>query len=250
MRFRRLIGPLLLLVVWWVVTHLDLVDPDALPPPLAVLEAGSDLVSSGDLGRALWASVQRVVLGLAFGVSGGMLLAVIAGWSRVGESLLDSTMQVIKAIPSIALAPLLVVWMGIDESPKIALIALSTSMPVYMNVYGAIRNLDMQLIETGRMLGLRRTEIVRHVVVPSTVPAFLVGLRVSMANAWIALIFAEQINASNGLGKLMNDARTWLRIDIMMLVLVLYAILGLMSYSFVRFLERRLLSWRRGFVGT
>jgi sulfonate transport system permease protein len=190
-----------------------------------------------------------VLLGLLVGVSAGVAIAVVAGWSRIGESLLDSTMQVIKAVPSVALAPFFIVWLGIDEAPKIMLIALSTSMPIYMNMYGAIRNLDMQLIETGRMLGLRRTEIIRHIVVPSTIPAFLVGLRVSMANAWIALIFAEQINANNGLGRLMSDARAWLRLDVMMLVLVIYAILGLTSYSFVLFLERRLLAWRRGFAG-
>lgn len=215
-----------------------------------MIDAGVRLAESGELSRALVSSLQRVVLGLGFGVAGGMVIAVLAGWSRIGESLLDSTMQVIKAVPSVALAPLFVVWLGIDEAPKVLLIALSTSMPIYMNTYGAIRNLDVRLVETGRLLGLRQREIVRHVVVPSTVPAFLVGLRVSMANAWIALIFAEQINAENGLGKLMSDARTWLRLDIMMLLLVIYAVLGLSSYSFVRFLERRLLQWRRGFAGT
>lgn len=250
MRIRHLTGPSLLLIAWWVVTALGWVGSDTLPSPASVIDAGVRLAESGELSRALVSSLQRVVLGLGFGVAGGMVIAVLAGWSRIGESLLDSTMQVIKAVPSVALAPLFVVWLGIDEAPKVLLIALSTSMPIYMNTYGAIRNLDVRLVETGRLLGLRQREIVRHVVVPSTVPAFLVGLRVSMANAWIALIFAEQINAENGLGKLMSDARTWLRLDIMMLLLVIYAVLGLSSYSFVRFLERRLLQWRRGFAGT
>ncbi len=250
MRIRHLTGPSLLLIAWWVVTALGWVGSDTLPSPASVIDAGVRLAESGELSRALVSSLQRVVLGLGFGVAGGMVIAVLAGWSRIGESLLDSTMQVIKAVPSVALAPLFVVWLGIDEAPKVLLIALSTSMPIYMNTYGAIRNLDVRLVETGRLLGLRQREIVRHVVVPSTVPAFLVGLRVSMANAWIALIFAEQINANNGLGRLMSDARTWLRLDIMMLLLVIYAVLGLSSYSFVRFLERRLLQWRRGFAGT
>lgn len=250
MRLDRLAGPLLLVGMWWIVSAFELVRATVLPSPSAVGEAAIHLLQSGELGSAMWASLRRVLLGLGFGVGAGMTIAVIAGWSRMGESLLDSTMQVIKAVPSVALAPLFVVWLGIDETPKVTLIALSTSMPIYMNVYGAIRNLDMRLIETGRVLGLRSHEIVRHIVVPSTIPPFLVGLRVSLANAWIALIFAEQINARNGLGKLMADARTWLRTDIMMLVLVIYAVLGLCSYSFVRFLERRLLQWRRGFVGT
>jgi sulfonate transport system permease protein len=238
-----------LVLIWVSLTQSTLVDSSTLPSPSTVVEAGLRLWRSGELVSALWASVQRVLLGLLVGVSAGVAIAVVAGWSRIGESLLDSTMQVIKAVPSVALAPFFIVWLGIDEAPKIMLIALSTSMPIYMNMYGAIRNLDMHLIETGRMLGLRRTEIIRHIVVPSTIPAFLVGLRVSMANAWIALIFAEQINANNGLGRLMSDARAWLRLDVMMLVLVIYAILGLTSYSFVLFLERRLLAWRRGFAG-
>lgn len=249
MRLSRLAGPILLFGMWWVITAIGLIDTDVLPSPAEVIRAGMDLFRSGELARAMVASFRRVVIGLALGVSAGMLVAVLAGWSRIGESLLDSTMQVIKAVPSVALAPLLVVWLGIDEMPKVVLIALSTSMPIYMNTYGAIRNLDVRLVETGKILGLEQGEIIRHVLFPSTVPAFLVGLRVSMANAWIALIFAEQINAKNGLGKLMSEARAWLRTDIMMLVLVIYAILGLLSYSFVRLLERRLLAWRRGFPG-
>ncbi len=249
MRFARLLGPLALVVVWWLVTALNLVDTALLPSPPQVAQAAKGLFQSGELVPATLTSLRRIIIGSVLGISSGVVIAVLAGWSRIGESLLDSTMQVVKAVPSVALAPFLIVWLGIDEAPKIVLIALSTSMPIYMNVYGAIRNVDMRTIETGRMLGLREREIIRHIVVPSTIPAFLVGLRVSLTNAWIALIFAEQVNARRGLGKIMNDARTWLRVDIMMLVLVIYAILGLLSYSFVRFLERRLLAWRRGFIG-
>ncbi len=249
MRIFRLAGPVVLLVLWVVSTEFGLLDRSTLPPLSEVIDAGLRLMRSGELGESLLVSIRRVVVGLILGISVGMLVAILAGWSRVGESLLDSTMQVIKAVPSVALAPFLIVWLGIDEAPKVVVIALSTSMPIYMNVYGAIRNLDVSLIETGRTLGLRQREIVRHIVAPSTVPSFLVGLRVSMANAWIALIFAEQINASSGLGKLMADARGWLRTDVMMLVLVIYALLGLLSYSVVRFLERHLLAWRRGFTG-
>jgi sulfonate transport system permease protein len=178
-----------------------------------------------------------------------VLIALVAGLSRLGEDLFDSTMQVIKAIPNISLTPLLIIWMGIDEAPKIALIALATSMPIYMNTYGAIRGVDARLVDTARTLGLGKVALVRHIILPGSVPGFLVGLRLSMTSAWIALVFAEQINAQTGLGKLMSEARNWFRLDMMVLVILTYAVVGLLSYAFVRFLERKLLVWRRGFDG-
>jgi sulfonate transport system permease protein len=159
-------------------------------------------------------------------------------------------MQIMKAIPNFALVPLLIIWMGIGEAPKITLVALSTAMPIYVNTYGAIRGVDNRLIEVGRTLGLGRFGIVRHLVIPGSLPGFLIGLRISLTNAWLALIFAETINAKSGLGQLMSDARSWFRLDIMVLVIVVYAILGLLSYSVVRFLEKHLLQWRRGFEGS
>jgi len=145
---------------------------------------------------------------------------------------------------------LLIIWLGIDEAPKITLIVLSTSIPIYMNTYGAIRGVDQRLIDTARSIGLRRHELIRHVILPGAVPGFLVGLRISFANAWLALIFAEQINARNGLGQLMSDARNLFRVDLMVLIVVIYAVLGLGSYAIVRALERHLLTWRAGFQGS
>lgn len=249
MNLRRLSGPAVVVLLWWLCTGLGWIAPDTLPSPRAVIDVGIDLARSGVLGHAILASSRRVLVGTCLGVVLGMSIAVLAGWSRLAEALLDSTMQMVKAIPAVALSPLFIVWVGIDEAPKVLLIAISTALPIYINVYGSIRNLDVHLVDTGRTLGLSQRELVRHIVVPSTVPAFLVGLRVSLANAWIALVVAEQINAHEGLGKLMLDARSWLRLDIMTLVIVLYAILGLLSYSLVRLLERRLLVWRRGFEG-
>lgn len=246
---RRLSGPAAIVLVWWLLTATGRLGPNTFPSPGAVFDVGVDLLQSGRLQSAMWASSKRVLIGLGFGVSAGLLIAVIAGLTTRGEDLVDSSMQVLKAIPNFSLTPLLIIWMGIDEGPKIMLIALSTSMPIYMNTYGAIRNVDIRLVEAARTLGLGRAGLVRHVIVPGAVPGFLVGLRISLTNAWLALVFAEQINARDGLGKLMSDARNWFRLDMMVLVIVIYAVLGLLSYSFVRFLERRLLAWRRGFQG-
>lgn len=246
---RRLLGPFAFLVLWWVSTAVGWVAPTTLPPPGDVLSIGITMTENGRLPAALWASGQRVLVGLGIGVLAGLSIAVVAGFTRLGEDLFDSTMQVIKAVPNIALTPLLIIWLGIDEATKIALIALSTSMPIYMNTYGAIRGVDARLVDTGRTLGLSRLELVRHIIIPGSVPGFLVGLRMSVASAWLALVFAETVNAKEGLGRLMSEGRNFFQLELMVLVIVVYAIVGLLSYGFVRFLERRLLVWRRGFDG-
>jgi sulfonate transport system permease protein len=247
---RRLSGPVALVAVWWLLSAIGVLSPRTLPPPGDVVWAAVDLTRTGELQTALWASLQRVLVGLAIGLTAGLVIAVAAGLTRRGEDVIDSSMQIMKAIPNFALVPLLIIWMGIGEAPKITLVALSTAMPIYVNTYGAIRGVDNRLIEVGRTLGLGRFGIVRHLVVPGSLPGFLIGLRISLTNAWLALIFAETINAKSGLGQLMSDARSWFRLDIMVLVIVVYAILGLLSYSVVRFLEKHLLQWRRGFEGS
>lgn len=247
---RRLSGPALIVLVWWLITQWGWVDSRTLPSPSDVLQAARTSFDSGELGAALRSSLRRVLIGTSLGISAGVSIAVIAGFSRLGDELLDSTMQVVKAVPSIAVTPLLIVWLGIDEAPKLTLIAVSTATPIYMNTHGAIRNVDRRLVDAGRMLGLNRLGLARHVIAPGAVPGFLVGLRISLASAWLSLIVAEQINAHHGLGQMMADARSYFRLDIMVLVVVIYAALGLLSYAFVRFLERRLLQWRRGFEGT
>jgi sulfonate transport system permease protein len=245
----RLAGPAALIALWWLSSAAGWIAPTTLPPPSDVIAAGRDLIASGDLQSNLWTSLGRVVKGLGLGVTAGLGLALLSGLSRQGENLIDSTMQVMKAIPNFALVPFFIVWMGIGEQPKVTLIALATSMPIYMNVYGAIRGVDGHLVEAARTLQLNRVEMIRHVVLPATVPGLLVGLRLALASAWLALIFAETINAMSGLGYLMYTARTATRVDIMTLILVVYAVIGLLSYGFVRLLERWLLAWRRGFAG-
>jgi sulfonate transport system permease protein len=246
---RRLTGPVVLLAAWAVASSTGLLDPQLLPPPQEVLQAADRLVVDGDGLVHLWASLQRVMAGVVLGVLAGGVLAVIAGLSRLGEDLLDSTMQVFKAVPNFALTPLLVMWMGIGEAPKILLITLGVAIAIYINTYGAIRGVDAQLVEVARTLVLSRFALVRHVVLPGALPGFLVGLRVALSSAWLSLIFAETINTTEGLGYLMTRAQTMLEFDVSVLLLLVYAMVGLLSYAFVRFLERRLLQWRRGFAG-
>ena len=241
----RMLGPMLVLLLWWLFTAAGAFDPDLFPGPPDVARAGAHLIDTGQFQGAMLASFRRVAIGMSIGVATGVSLAVLAGLFTIGRNLFDSNMQIIKAIPSFSIAPLLIIWMGIDEGPKFLLIAISTSVPVYVGVYGAIRNMDPRLLDMARTLELPRSTLIRHVVLPGTAPEFLVGLRLSFASAWLSLIFAEQVNAKQGLAKLMSDGRNDFQIDVMLFVVVVYAILGLASYAFVRMLERRLLVWKR-----
>jgi sulfonate transport system permease protein len=159
-------------------------------------------------------------------------------------------MQIFRALPILALIPLAIVWWGIGETPKVALIALGVVFPVYINTFAAIRSVDARLIESARSLGLGRLGLVRHVILPGALPGFFVGLRFALAVSWLVLVVSEQINANSGLGYLMMNAQQFLRTDIIVVGLLIYGTLGLLSDLFVRFLERTMLQWRLTFSGT
>ncbi len=246
---RRLSGPVLIVAIWQIVSEAGYLDPRTLAPPSTVLSTGWDLISSGELQEHLLVSLQRVLIGLAIGVAVGLTLAIVAGLFRIGEDLVDPTIQVLRATPVVAITPLIILWLGIGEAPKVAMIAIGVAFPIYINTYAAIRGVDSKLAETATTFGVDRVGFVKDVMIPGAVPGFLVGLRFSLAIAWLILVFSEQINANSGIGYLMNEARAFFRTDIIVVGLVIYGVLGLLSDAIVRLLERRLLSWRRGFEG-
>lgn len=246
---RKLYGPVSLVVLWQLSATTGLLDAELFPPPSDVVAAAARLIGDGELQIHVWASVQRVLWGLAFGIVGGGALAVAAGLTRIGEDFIDSTMQVFKAIPNFALTPILIIWMGIGEGPKVVLIALGTGIAIYINTYSAIRGVDRQLVEAATTLDAGRPTLIRHVILPGSLPGFLVGLRLALSNAWLSLIFAETINTTEGIGFLMTRAQTLMQFDVSVLILLLYAVIGLLCYAFVRFLEKRTLPWRHGFEG-
>jgi sulfonate transport system permease protein len=217
--------------------------------PVAVFNAGRQLWASGALQSNLEISLQRVAEGLIIGVGAGVFLAVVCGLFRVLEDLLDPVVQTARAVPVVGLLPLFIIWFGVGELPKVILIAVGTTFPIYINTYAAIRGVDVKLVEAGQSFGLTGWGLVRRVILPGTLPGFLVGLRFALIGSWLLVIFAEEINAQSGLGYLLTQAQTTDRSDIMFLVLAIYAILGLITDALVRLLERRLLSWRRGFSG-
>jgi sulfonate transport system permease protein len=247
---RRLGGPLLLVAVWQLLCSAGVLSDRVMAPPTDVVAAAAELIGTGELQHHLLTSLRRVAIGLALGVSTGVALATVAGLFRVGEDLLDSTMQVLRAVPTLGLIPLVIIWFGIGEQPKVLLVAIGTTFPIYVNTYAAIRGVDAKLVEAGTAFGLGRWGLVRRVVLPGAVPGFLVGLRFALTGSWLIMIVAEQINARSGVGFLVNEARSWYRTDIIVMGLALYGLLGLAADGVVRFLERTLLAWRRGFTGT
>ena len=246
---RRLGGPLAVLVIWQALTASGILGPRTLAPPIDVIRAGLELLGTGELQGHMFTSLRRVVVGLAIGLTVGTALAVISGLFRLGEDLLDSAIQVARAIPTLGLIPLVIIWFGIGEEPKIFLVAFGTMFPIYLNTYAAIRGVDARLVEAGTTFGLNRWGLVRKVILPGAVPGFLVGLRFALVGSWLIMIVAEQINSRSGLGYLINEARSWYRTDIIVLGLAIYGLLGVTADGIVRLLDRTLLSWRRGFEG-
>ncbi|MFI7356463.1 ABC transporter permease [Streptomyces avidinii] len=242
---RRTAGPLLLLALWQLASSLGWLPADTLAPPSTIAAAGADLIQDGTLPGAMAVSLQRVAIGLVIGGTAGTVLALLSGLSRLGEDLIDASVQMLRTVPWVGLIPLFIIWMGIGEAPKVALIALGTAFHLYLNVYAGIRGVDEQLIEAGGALGLGRWGLVRHVVLPG----FMTGLRYSLATPWLALVFGESINADAGIGFLMNQAREFFRTDVIVVCLVVYAFLGLTADLVVRTLERLLLQWRPTFTG-
>ncbi|WP_327167561.1 ABC transporter permease [Streptomyces subrutilus] len=246
---RRTAGPLLLLGLWQLASTLGWLAADTLAPPSTIAAAGADLIADGTLPGAMAVSLQRVAVGLLIGGTAGTALALLSGLSRLGEDLIDASVQMLRTVPWVGLIPLFIIWMGIGEAPKVALIALGTAFHMYLNVYAGIRGVDEQLIEAGGALGLGRWGLVRHVVLPGALAGFMTGLRYSLATAWLALVFGESINADAGIGFLMNQAREFFRTDVIVVCLVVYAFLGLTADLVVRALERLLLQWRPTFTG-
>ncbi|MFE6889266.1 ABC transporter permease [Streptomyces sp. NPDC057694] len=246
---RRTSGPVLLLALWQLLSSTHVLTPEVLASPGTIAGVARDLFADGSLTNAMGVSLQRVALGLLFGVVVGVGLALVSGLFQVGEDLVDASVQMLRTVPFVGLIPLFIIWFGIGEAPKIAIITLGVSFPLYLNVYAGIRGVDSQLVEAGESLGLSRWGLVRHVVLPGALPGAMTGLRYSLGIAWLALVFAEQINADAGIGFLMVQARDFLRTDVIVVCLIVYAFLGLLADFVVRTLERLLLQWRPTFTG-
>jgi sulfonate transport system permease protein len=238
--------PALALLAWWWGSSTGRIAPSVLPSPGKVVDTFIDLYRHNHLRKHLSTSLGRSARGAALGISVGLVLGGIAGLSKLGERLLDSSMQMLRTVPFLAIVPLLIVWLGIDEKPKILLIAAATTFPVYINTYNGVRNVDRRMVEAARSYGLRGPRLIREIMIPLAMPSILTGIRFALGVSILALLAAEQINASNGLGFLLYTAQQYQRVDIIMVVVLIYALLGLTVDLLVRLLERLVMPWRAG----
>ncbi len=241
---RRLASTAVLLAAWQGASSAGLITSRTLASPAAILASMAHLLADGTLEANLAVSLGRVAAGLAIAVVLGTGLALLSGLSRLGEEAVDAPLQMLRTLPHLALVPLIILWFGIGETPKVLLVALGAIFPIYLNLVAGIRGVDPKLVEAGRTLGLSRAGMVRHVVLPGALPSFLVGLRYAVGIGWLSLVVGEQIAASSGIGYMMMDARDFLRTDVIMVGLLVYALLGLAADQGVRALERRALAWR------
>ena len=239
--------PLALVSLWQLASAQGWLSTRVLPAPLDVLKAAWTLTESGELWTHVKVSAGRALTGLAIGGGLGLALGLLTGSLRLAETLLDSTVQMVRNIPALALIPLVILWFGIDESAKLFLISVSVFFPIYLNTFHGIRNVDPGLIEMGRTYGLSRWQLYRQIVLPGALSSILVGLRFSLGLMWVILIVAETISAQAGIGYLTMNAREFLQTDIVLVGILLYALLGKLADVFAKALERYWLRWHPGY---
>lgn len=236
-----LLVPVALLALWWGTTAAGLVPSYQLPGPAAVWDAAVDLVERGQLGHHVAISTQRVLIGFALGAAAGLAVGSVVGLSRLGDLLLAPTLGAIRAVPSLAWVPLLILWLKIGEESKITLIAIGAFFPVYTTISAALRHVDPHLVEAGRAFGLRGLRLLTVVQLPAVLPSLVAGLRLALAQSWLFLVAAELIASSMGLGFLLNDSQQNGRVDRILLAIVLLAVLGKLTDALIGLAERRLL---------
>jgi sulfonate transport system permease protein len=239
--------PLALLLIWQAASQFGWLSTRILPAPSAVVKSAIQLGRSGELFHHVAVSTQRALAGFAIGGGLGLLLGLLTGTFRHAETLLDTTIQMIRNIPPLALIPLVILWFGIDETAKLFLVSLGVFFPLYINTYHGIRSVDRGLVEMAESYGVSGWRLYRDVVLPGALPSILVGVRFSLGFMWVILIVAETISAQAGIGYMTMNAREFLQTDVVLLGILLYALLGKLADMLARGLERWTLRWHSGY---
>jgi len=241
------IVPVVIILIWQAASSAGLVPARVLPAPSDVVLAGWKLALSGELARNIAVSFWRAGAGFLIGGSIGFAFGLANGLSQLSSKLTDTTLQMVRNVPHLALIPLVILWFGIDETAKLFLVALGVFFPVYLNTLHGIRSVDPQLIEMGRVYGMSDAELFRRVIFPGALPSIFVGIRFALGIMWLTLIVAETIAASSGLGYMAIQAREFMLIDVVVLSILIYALLGKLADSASRLLERLTLAWHPAF---
>jgi sulfonate transport system permease protein len=240
-----LAGPAVVVLAWQAASTLGWLSPRLLASPWTALETALDMLRDGSLQDHLLASAVRAYSGLLLGLFFGVLLALLAGLTRWGEAAFDSLVQIKRAIPTLALIPLAILWLGIGDSMKIVLISASVMVPVYINTHAGLRGIDLRYVELAQTVGLSRAEFIRRVALPGALPGFFTGLRLAVTMCWTSLVVLEQINTTEGIGYVMSRARDLGQTEVIVVGLAFYALLGLVSDALVRAWEGRMLAYRK-----
>jgi sulfonate transport system permease protein len=236
------------LLLWQAASHFQWISSHAIPTPSDVLKAGVRTAASGELFRHIGVSTARAAAGFVLGGSIGFVFGLLNGVSDTASRLLNSTFQMIRNVPHLALIPLFILWFGIDERVKVYLVALGVFFPIYLNTYHGARTVDSGLIEMARVYGLSNAELFRQVIFPGALPSILVGVRFALGITWLTLVVAETIAASSGIGYMTMNAREFLQTDVVVLGILIYALLGKLADSATRWLEKRCLAWHPSFA--
>ncbi|MES2206605.1 MAG: aliphatic sulfonate ABC transporter permease SsuC [Pseudomonadota bacterium] len=240
--------PLLLLLIWQIASELGWLSSRILPEPRAVMVAAWSLSVSGELWTHIEASTYRAMLGFIVGGGLGLILGLMTGSFRRAEIILDTSLQMLRNIPPLAIIPLIILWFGIDEIAKLFLVSFGVFFPVYINTFHGIRSVDSDLIEMAKSYGLSGWELYREVILPGALPSIFVGIRFAMGFVWILLIVAETISAKSGIGFMTMNAREFLQTDIVLVGILLYALLGKCADFLARLLERYFLRWHPSYL--
>ncbi|MBV8260051.1 MAG: aliphatic sulfonate ABC transporter permease SsuC, partial [Paraburkholderia sp.] len=236
-------APLAILVIWESAAKSGALSTRVLPEPLAVVRAAWSLIESGEMWQDVRVSTWRALSGFAIGGGIGLVLGLATGLFKPVETALDSTVQMVRNIPALAMIPLVILWFGIGEEAKVFLVALGVFFPVYVNTFHGIRSVDANLVEMARSYGLKGFALYREVILPGALPSILVGVRFALGLMWVTLIVAETISAQSGIGYMTMNAREFLQTDVVVVGILLYAALGKLADSLAKWVERVALRW-------
>ena len=242
------IVPFIVLLLWEIASRTGLLSTRILPAPSSVVFTAIRLASTGELFRHMGISAARAISGFIVGGGIGFILGLLTGLSRIAEQLLDSSLQMLRTIPNLALIPLVILWFGIGDQARLFLVSIGVFFPIYLNTYHGIRSVDPELIEMGRVYGLKTSQLLWQIVFPGALSSILVGVRFSLGIMWLSLIVAEQIAADSGIGYMAMNAREFMQTDVVVLSIVIYALLGKLANSIAKALENKFLSWNPNYA--